>query len=367
MKKNDLLFKKISSIQIEYKFILEKIVDNVYPDDISDSILDEINIFWSTRLDIVDLYLRNLSPSHDTYAFTGATFLDLEELEHYPLILLGDIHILDDQAYYYASLVGYKKDSEFSNRLKQQIVNSIKSNIEILSKYGDYILILPLRSSKPEYRDFIAKNMNSVFLDLFKDPPASIEEYFANYKTIDDVGNGLRDDIPDVLLLSDTDDISKPFRERLDTAQKDKSFSLDIDESFGFRFYTIVGGHLGQALDIIFTCYNYNITPYIRYRVAFYYLLLLSQNFSEQEDIFPMFFKGRLARAVYVNFDTDRFKDVDFYDYCSVVKESNFYQDLLSSFPVPSAESVPAKEIMRVVREKLEKFYSSFDNGFIES
>ena len=144
MKRNDLLFEKICSIQTEYRLILEKIVDNVSPDNISDAILDEINIFWSTRLDIVDLYLRNLSPFHDAYAFTGATFLDLEELEHYSLMLLGDVHILDDQAYNYASLVVYTKDSELSKRVEKQIVISIRSNIEILSRFGDYILILPL-------------------------------------------------------------------------------------------------------------------------------------------------------------------------------------------------------------------------------
>jgi hypothetical protein len=367
LKRNDLLFEKICSIQTEYRVLLEKILDHVSPDDISDAILDEINLFWATRLEIVDIYLRNLSPSQDAYAFTGATFLDLEELEHYSFMLLGDIHILDDQAYFYANLIGYTKKSELSNRFREQIVNSIRSNIEILSKYNDYILILPLRSSKPEYRDLVAKNMNSVFLDLFKDPPASMEDYFENYKTIDDVCEGLRDDIPNALVLSDTDDISKPFRERLEIAQKDKSHSLRTDESAGFQFFRIVGGHLGQALDIIYTCSIYKISPYLRYSVAFYYVLLLSQNFSEQKEIQPMFFKCRLARAIYVNFDTDRFKEVDFNDYCAVVRESNFYHDFLSSFPAQSTESVPAKEIIGVVREKLEKFYSSFDNGFIES
>ena len=282
-------------------------------------------------------------------------------------MLLGDIHILDDQAYFYANLIGYTKKSELSNRFREQIVNSIRSNIEILSKYNDHILILPLRSSKPEYRDLVAKNMNSVFLDLFKDPPASMEDYFENYKTIDDVCDGLRDDIPNALVLSDTDDVSKPFRERLEIAQKDKSHSLRTDESAGFQFFRIVGGHLGQALDIIYTCSIYKISPYLRYSVAFYYVLLLSQNFSEQKEIQPMFFKCCLARFIYQDFDIERFKEVDFDVYYAVVKKSNFYQDLLSAFPAQSMGCVSAKEMNNNVREKLEKFYSSFDNGFIES
>lgn len=367
MKSNDLLFEKICLIQAEYRLILEKIVDNVSPDDISDAILDEINLFWTTRLDIVDLYLRNLTSTQDTYAFTGATFLDLEELEHYSLILLGDIQILDDQAYIYANVVAKVKNSELTQRMRRQIINSIRSNLEILSNFNNNILVLPLRSSDFEHRELILKNMNHAFLELFKNPPGSMEEYFETYTTIDDLCNGLRDYVPNVLILSDNDDISKPFEERLNIALKDKCLSLGIDESPAFKFRTIVTGYLGQALDIILSCDTYKIIPYIRYSVAFHYVLLLSKNFSEQWEIQPMFFKCCLARIIYQNFDVERFKDVDFNIYYTVVRKSNFYQDLLSAFPVQSMECVSAKEMNNNVREKLEKFYSLFDNGFIES
>jgi len=367
LKKNDLLFKKICSIQTEYKTILEKIVNKISPEDISNAILDEVNIFWSTRLEIVDLYLRNLSPSQDAYAFTGATFLDLKELEHYSFTLLGDIHILDDQLYSYATLVASTEGSEFNRRLRRQIVNSITSNLEILSKYGNYILILPVRPSDSEHQALIKKNMKHAFLNLFKNPPKSMEEYIATYKTIDDICNGVRDDISDRLILSDTDDTSRPFRERLDIVLNDKSLSLGINDSIGFKFWTIVGGHLGQALDIILSCGAYNITPYLRYSVAFYYVLLLSPNFSDNKEIMLMYFKCCLARAIYGNFEIRHFNDVDFDEYYTVVRESDFYQNLLSTFPVQSIESVSAKETNSVVREKLNELYSLFGDTSCES
>ncbi len=365
MKNNDLLFEKICLIQTEYRDILEKIVDNVSPDNISDAILDEINLFWATRLKIVDLFLRNLSPTQDTYAFTGATFLDLDELEHYSLMLLGDIHILDDQAYIYANVVAKVKNLEFTQRMRKQIVNSIRSNLEIISKFNNNILVLPLRSSDFEYRELIQKNINYAFLELFKNPPNSMEEYFETYTTIDDLCNGLRDNVSNVLILSDTDDISKPFKERLNIAIKDKSLSLGINESPAFKFSILVNGYLGQALDIILSCGTYKTIPYIRYSVAFHYVLLLSQNFSEQKEIQTMFFKCCLARAVYKDFDIERFKEVDFNVYHTVVRKSNFYQDLLSEFSVQSMECVSANEMNNKVREKLEKFYSLFDNEIV--
>lgn len=195
MKQNDLLHEKIRSIQNEYKCILEKIVNNVSEDWISESILDEINIFWSIRLDIVELYLCNLSSSHDTFAFTGATFLDLAELEHYPLMLLGDMHILDDQIYIYSNIVSRSNKTEFNKRMQKQIFNSINNNLVILSKYYEHILILPVRFSYSKNQDIIKNNANSCFLSLFKEPPASIEDYFATYSSIDDICNGIRNDI----------------------------------------------------------------------------------------------------------------------------------------------------------------------------
>jgi hypothetical protein len=367
LKSNDLLFEKICLIQTEYRLLLEKIADRVSPDDISDAILDEINLFWSTRLDIVDLYLRNLPLTQDAYAFTGATYLDLDELEHYSQVLLGDIQILDDQAYIYANVVFKVKNPEFTQRMRKQIVNSIRSNLEILSKFNNIFLVLPLRSSDFERQKLIQKNMINAFLELFENPPNSMEEYFETYTTIDDLCNGLSDYVPKVLILSDTDELSRPFKERLNIALKDKFLSLGVDGSPSFAFRNIVFGYLGQALDIILSCATYKIIPYIRYSVAFRYVLLLSQNFSEEKEIQPMFFKCCLARVIYQEFDIERFKKVDFDVYYTVVKKSNFYQDLLSAFPVQSMECVSAKEMNNNVREKLEKFYSLFDNGFIES
>ena len=361
MRNNNLLLEKICSIQTEYKILLEKIVDKISVDEISNSILDEISIFWTTNQEIVDLYLRNLYSSQDVYAFTSATFLDLDLLEHYPFMLLGDVHILDDQVSIYANVVSNEGDPDFLHRFKKQIINSVTNNIQILSKYGNHILILPVRSISRDHQILIRKNATNAFLHLFKNKPKSIEEYSATYKTIDDICDGLHDELDKSLILSDADDPSKDFRERLELALQDNLLSMRGIRSDGCKFFTVVYGFICQALDVIFSCATYNFVPYLRFGVAYHYVLLLSSNFSEMKEIMQIIFKCCLARSIYIQFDNTHIQDVDFEEFCAVVKESNFYSDLMSAFPDQSFEKQSAKELHQIVGEKLSEFYCVLD------
>ena len=361
MKNKNLLLEKICSIQTEYKILLEKIVDKISAYDISNHILDEISIFWTTNQEIVDLYLSNLSSSQDVYAFTAATFLDLDLFEHYPFMLLGDVHILDDQVSIYANVVANCGDPDFLNRAKKQIVNSVTNNLQILTKYGNHILILPLRSLNKDHQKLIQKNSTNVFLDLFKNKPKSIQEYFTTYETIDDICSGIRNELEKSLILSDADDPSKTFRERLELALNDDLLSIDGIGPDASKFFTAIYGFIYQALDVILSCATYNIIPYLRYGVAYHYVLFLSQNFSEIKEIMQIIFKCCLARSIYIQFDNDRIQDVDFEQFCAVVKESNFYSDLLSAFPDQSFEKQSAKELRQIVGGKLDEFYCVLD------
>mgnify|MGYP006990121360 CR=1 FL=1 len=41
-------------------------------------------------------YLKNIFPSQESYVFTASTFMDFDESEHIPFLLIGSQHILDD-------------------------------------------------------------------------------------------------------------------------------------------------------------------------------------------------------------------------------------------------------------------------------
>lgn len=57
--------------------------------EFSMAILDEIVLFWKRNIGIVQLYLYNDFYNNDGYVFTAATFMDYEDDEQYPFLLLG--------------------------------------------------------------------------------------------------------------------------------------------------------------------------------------------------------------------------------------------------------------------------------------
>lgn len=87
----NLLQKRIIHIQLEYKELLCTLLP-ILETGYSHQALDEINIFWHRRVDIVQLYLNYYVSYKDSYAFTASTFMDYDDGEHLPFLLIGDLH-----------------------------------------------------------------------------------------------------------------------------------------------------------------------------------------------------------------------------------------------------------------------------------
>lgn len=125
------LNKTIINIQNEYLDLLIKIKDKLNTGDYL-YIIDEINVFWNSYMQIINLYLKTISVNDNAYVFTGATYLDLNDFEHYPFVMMGDIHIIDDPLCKYAKVSYRCQNQSFSKTLKSQIIQSIDDNIKIL-------------------------------------------------------------------------------------------------------------------------------------------------------------------------------------------------------------------------------------------
>lgn len=92
---SNLLLNKIHLIQIEYKKLLVSLLPK-FKSGYAPEALDEINLFWIRRIEEVKLYLKNWFPGKNSYVFTAATFMDFDDNEHLPFLLMGNKHILDD-------------------------------------------------------------------------------------------------------------------------------------------------------------------------------------------------------------------------------------------------------------------------------
>lgn len=59
-------------------------------------------------------------------------------------------------------------------------------------------------------------------------------------------------------------------------------------------------------------CCSCQCIPYIRYEVAFKYLIKISSNFEEVPEIQEMVFKSSVAHVLYNSFDKNQYEKIDF-------------------------------------------------------
>lgn len=86
---NNILIKELLSVQIQYREILVNAKMKLST-ALSNEVLNEITAFWYRNKNIAKCALNWLSyRPFETYLFTAAVNLDVEEKDHYPFVLMG--------------------------------------------------------------------------------------------------------------------------------------------------------------------------------------------------------------------------------------------------------------------------------------
>ena len=136
---SNLLTTRIKGIQIEYKELLSKLSPKLKSGQVPEA-LDELNLFWLRHIDEVQLYLKYWLYGEDCYIFTAATFMDFNDNEHLPFLLMGEKHILDDPLGRYSELCGKMERSTDSEFLYRQVIITSQDNLRILEGNDENIL-----------------------------------------------------------------------------------------------------------------------------------------------------------------------------------------------------------------------------------
>ena len=196
--------------------------------------LDEINLFWLRNIEEVQLYLRAWFPGENSYVFTAATYMDYDDKEYLPFLLMGDKHILDDPLSRYAEIQSKMlkgKDAEF---LYKQIGVTAEDNLKLLENVGEKILILPLRilNQSNDYNSFY-KVGEQAFVSLFNGIN-SVSDYFSKCESIDDIMQYARGDIGRLVMFSEDDDFIEI--QRNDLAQHFNCVPSQINYVISTRF-----------------------------------------------------------------------------------------------------------------------------------
>lgn len=324
---NDILLYEVLEVQKEYKDLLVCLRE-VLAQNNSAPILDEIEVFWYKHRNLVKNAIRYLSKPYHTYVFTAAVILDIDDLEHYPFLCLGDYHIWDDPIFSYIRMKEKSPNEVFNKEIEEQINRTIGDNIRIISELNDYILILPIRMISEVNPDDREKASKKAFFNLFKQPPTSISDYLKNYSSIEDIDRGIVEEIKDMIIFSENDTTSDDFIKRFNADKEESQLPIRENASDAEIFLIRVLGYISQAIDIISNAVAYRFVPYIRYNVAFKYTLILYGAFEEIPEGELWINKLIIAHILHKTFDKESIKDICVQDYTTRIIETGFEKNL---------------------------------------
>jgi len=348
---NSYLREHLNNLQKQYQDILNKVLSNLNEADLP-MIIDEINLFWFSNRKLVDLILNNLSCDFDCYTFTGADFLDVDDFEHFPFVMLGKLHIVDDPLSKYSQISGAVENEKFAELLKGRILLTIQDNLKILENYSDSIYILPVTLLTDINSDLVKKAAEQAFYSMFKDSSLDLKIFSKGFKSIEDVNGALKDGIGSTITFSENDNVNEDLCIRFRRfIEQGHPFNENLSEAMIFFF--IVMGFFSQAYNILFRCFEYKMIPYLRFEVTFKYTITLGMNLVDNEEIQLTIFKSACAHLLYRYFDKNKICDMDFSCFLSLIE--NFDNDLFDTFHKAGIKpnGYSYKEISEIINSKL--------------
>lgn len=349
----------ISNIQNEYLELLKKIKNKINTNDYC-YIIDEINVFWISNINVIKLYFSTISLEDDAYIFTGATYLDVDDLEHYPFVIMGKIHIIDDPLCKYSKVFNKVKDEIFANKLKSQIISSVEDNIKILEQYSSDFLILPFKMLNENEMYIISEQATNVFLSMFSQDDLTLSMFFDKFKTMQDIINGLKPNIDKSIIFEEDDDINISLDKRFKAYIENERFTVSNFKTEANIFFYIILGFIYEALEIIYNCVNYNMTPYLRYNVIFNYVILLSTNFYNILGVKDIIFKAKIAHIIYLIFDKSKFQNIPFNEFSKEIKKYNISEKIEASIDEDNItmENASVNYIIKIFKTHIGKCFN---------
>lgn len=356
--KSNLLLNKIQLIQSEYKQLLAALLPKLTSSHAPEA-LDEINLFWLRHIEEVQLYLRTWFPGDNSYVFTASTFMDFDDNEHLPFMLMGETHVFDDPLSKYSEIRSMMPTGKDAETLYEQIGLTAADNLKLLENTHGEILILPLRLlNQSKGHKSLYDIGEHFFISLFNDIN-NLNDYFCKCESFDDIMRFARADIGRIVLFSENDDTSLPFEERFRIALAGTPYMLDFSKPDSYNFFMLVFGCIQQAIDVIASCLEYRCIPYIRYPVSLHYISLISGNMKDFQHIPMLQFKMSIAFVVYQLCDKDRLAGVNMETFLSKNRIYNFNSKLFRALTERgiNQNTFLKFKIQQLVIDELEAFY----------
>ena len=259
-------------LQLLKKFKIESIsLDGIGP------VIDEINIFWEIHKKNALFVIKNISEyDFDTVFFTCASGIEICDHEYEPFLLSGKNRIYDDKLPTYFDVLT-KCDDFLKEKCLSEIKYIVSNYIELMEKSLSFVFFVPI-SFFLLIPEEISKLTHNLFLDLFSNEIASIDEYFTKIKNEEDFDLFIQRDNAKLLILSNNE------KQNDSLINKVKLFngSPIPNPSFPERAYFALTTAISNSLACISVSAKTGFIPYLRNKVAFNNVVIISDNVFSQ-------------------------------------------------------------------------------------
>lgn len=284
---------ELAEVQTEYLKLLTSISSRLEQEDLL-VILDEIQLFWYQKRNIINMATKHLFGNKDAYILTAATIFGFENSDQDIMFVNGKYQVFDDPVPTYLSIVSKKEVlgdvfSLYLENLSTRITETIEDEIKLLEAEYENFYIIPLRYYLNLYLlvdhlDNISKKIiNTIFIK-----PKTYEE-LSNVKNVESVVN---QDILTNFVFFDGDDVSLSLTERIEEYIRSNRDMIPEGANKSQILYTILLGGLRQALEIIEMSLQFNVIPFFRSFIPFnnfnQVLQIIIDNSTDKKEIRKM-------------------------------------------------------------------------------
>lgn len=361
-------FKKdtLDNLQIEYNRLLCEFQFDVEKADKDSKIilklLDEIKLFWNKYINLIEFELENFVNEKNCIIFSGASYLDVKELEHYYFTLFGDYHVISDPL---LELEVFFRNSNYTN---EEVFDVFKrayyDTLKLTQEYHNSIHVLPIKNISYKYEPNRLELFDTFywrFISTILDSKIKNESDFSKeYMFLSDIEKSMDKFILSNLIFTDPSDAHLSLEERCEIYKN--SYPQFQTLSNIEVFVTASYSRIAQTLDILLTSVSTGFIPYIRDNITFRYFLLLKDTFTNDNKVKELIENTVLFHVVYKTLPVEwllkyTFKEfiqtVDPYNTIQVIKEKLAKNNIhiLNSQVEPMIE-ITHEEIAKILKVK---------------
>lgn len=299
-------------------------------------LIDDVKCFWLERLNIIEFEIEELTDDNICFLLSGAIYLDVSNYEHYYFKSFGDYHLLFDPFLKMECFFRIDENQIDTKETMDYFIKVYYDTINILTNYRNIFYILPIREIAIEDNEKHQEMLNKIFLNIisssFSTDFKTKEEFCNKFQSFEEIEDDMISNIKNYFVFSDHDSPELPLRTKIENySETQMSFSALINEKSEPQIFLIsVYSWISQIIDILLICISLRLNPYIRFNITFHYLILIMHNFTEDKNLKEMIEKTIIFYIFTISINNERFKIVEFTEYCDQIKDKNIITDIIN-------------------------------------